>query len=79
MNISSTLRYWKFTGNQRSNELKEALDAENEKSKQMVEAMAKVEEEMKRSDKLLCQMIPKAVADKVKQGLNPVETCEVSI
>ena len=43
----------------------------------MVEAMAKVEEEMKRSDKLLSQMIPKAVADKVKQGLNPVETCEV--
>ena len=33
--------------------------------------------EMKRSDELLAQMIPKAVADKVKKGLNPVDTCEV--
>ncbi len=41
--------------------------------------MEKVDMEMRRSDRLLSQMIPKAVVDKVKQGLNPVETCEVSI
>ena len=39
--------------------------------------MKKVDVEMKRSDELLSQMIPKAVADKVKKGLNPVDTCEV--
>ena len=43
----------------------------------MQEAMKKVDYEMKRSDELLSQMIPKAVADKVKKGLNPVDTCEV--
>ena len=41
--------------------------------------MEKVDLEMKRSDQLLAQMIPKAVAEKVKQGLNPVDTCEVCI
>ena len=44
----------------------------------MQEAMKKVDIEMKRSDELLSQMIPKAVAEKVKKGLNPVDTCEVS-
>ena len=69
----------KQTGSQKANELKDALEAENEKSKQMQEAMKKVDYEMKRSDELLAQMIPKAVADKVKKGLNPVDTCEVFI
>ena len=45
----------------------------------MQEAMKKVDLEMKRSDELLSQMIPKAVAEKVKKGLNPVDTCEVSM
>ena len=67
------------TGSERTNDLKEALDAENEKSKQMEAAMEKVDIEMKRSDELLSQMIPKTVTDKVKQGLNPVDTCEVFI
>ena len=64
-------------GSQKTNELKDALEAENDKSKLMIEAMKKVDMEMKRSDQLLAQMIPKAVADKVKKGLNPVDTCEV--
>ena len=45
----------------------------------MQDAMKKVDIEMKRSDELLSQMIPKAVADKVKKGLNPVDSCEVLI
>ena len=71
--------HWKPTGSQKSNDLKDALEAEDEKAKQMQEAMKKVDIEMKRSDELLSQMIPKAVADKVKKGLNPVDTCEVLI
>ena len=57
--------------------MKDALESENAKSEQIQEALKKVDLEMKRSDELLGQMIPKAVADKVKQGLNPVDTCEV--
>ena len=47
------------------------------KTKEMEHSMKKLDEEMKRSDELIAQMIPKSVAEKVKAGLNPVETCEV--
>ena len=55
----------------------EYLEEENKKTEAMQEALKKVDIEMKRNDELLSQMIPKAVADKVKKGLNPVDTCEV--
>ena len=66
-------------GSEKANDLKDALESENEKSAKMQEAMKKVDIEMKRGDELLSQMIPKAVTDKVKKGLNPVDTCEVLI
>jgi len=50
-----------------------------EKTKLMEESMKKLNEEIRRSDELLAQMIPKQVADKVKAGINPMETCEVNI
>ena len=53
--------------------------SENDKTEQMQLAMKQVDIEMKRSEELLSQMIPKAVADKVKEGLNPVDTCEVRL
>ena len=33
--------------------------------------------EMKRSDELLSQMIPKSVSDKLKGGATAVDTCEI--
>ena len=48
-----------------------------EKTRLMEESMKQLDEEMRRSDELLAQMIPKQVAEKVKSGANPVDTCEV--
>ena len=59
--------------------MQDALESENDKTAQMQDAMKQVDIEMKRSEELLSQMIPKAVADKVKEGLNPVDTCEVCL
>jgi guanylate cyclase len=53
------------TSNQ-STELKDALESENEKTKLMEESMKKLDVEMKRSDDLLSQMMPKSVAQKIK-------------
>ena len=39
-----------------------------EKTKQMEESMQKLDEEMRRSDVLLAQMMPKSVSDKVGGG-----------
>ncbi len=54
-----------LSGSQQSNDLKDALENENEKTKLMEESMLKLDEEMKRSDTLLAQMMPKSVSDKV--------------
>ena len=48
-----------------------------EKTKIMEESMKKLDSEMKKGDELLSQMIPTAVADKMKSGASPVDTCEV--
>ena len=66
-----------LASSQQSDGLKEALESENEKTKLMEESMGKLDREMKRSDDLLSQMMPKSVAEKIKNGASAVETCEV--
>lgn len=39
--------------------------------------MEKLAQERKRSEELLCRMMPKAIADRLKLGGKAVETCEV--
>lgn len=67
-----------LAGTQQSVELKLALDQEQQKSKKLEESMRKLDEEMRRTDELLYQMIPKQVADRLRTGENPIDTCEVS-
>ncbi|KAF7287212.1 hypothetical protein GWI33_002033 [Rhynchophorus ferrugineus] len=66
-----------LAGTQQSVELKLALDQEQQKSKKLEESMKKLDEEMKRTDELLYQMIPKQVADRLRKGENPIDTCEM--
>lgn len=68
-----------LAGTQQSVELKLALDQEQQKSKKLEESMKKLDEEMRRTDELLYQMIPKQVADRLRTGENPIDTCEVFI
>ncbi|UYV67458.1 hypothetical protein LAZ67_5000684 [Cordylochernes scorpioides] len=65
-----------LAGQQQSAELKLALDLEQQKSKQLEESMKKLDVEMKRTDELLYQMIPKQVADLLRRGTSAVETCK---
>lgn len=67
-----------MAGTQQSVELKLALDQEQQKSKKLEESMKKLDEEMKRTDELLYQMIPKLVADRLRNGENPIDTCQVT-
>lgn len=66
-----------LAGTQQSVELKLALDQEQQKSKKLEESMKKLDDEMRRTDELLYQMIPKQVADRLRTGENPIDTCEV--
>lgn len=67
-----------LAGTQQSVELKLALDQEQHKTKKLEESMRKLDEEMKRTDELLYQMIPKQVADRLRAGESPIDTCKVS-
>nr|CAD7576366.1 unnamed protein product [Timema californicum] len=68
-----------LAGTQQSVELKLALDQEQQKSKKLEESMRKLDEEMKRTDELLYQMIPKQVADRLRTGESPIDTCETGL
>ncbi|KAE8749520.1 hypothetical protein FOCC_FOCC003785 [Frankliniella occidentalis] len=66
-----------LAGTQQSVELKLALDQEQHKSKKLEESMRRLDMEMRRTDELLYQMIPKAVADRLRNGENPIDTCQM--
>jgi guanylate cyclase len=66
-----------LVGTQQSAELKLALDQEKQKSKALAENMRKLDVEMKRTDQLLYQMIPKKIADRLRNGEALMNICEV--
>ncbi|XP_014679803.1 PREDICTED: soluble guanylate cyclase 88E-like [Priapulus caudatus] len=66
-----------LAGTQQSPELKIALDREQQKSRKLEVSMKNLDREMKRSDELLYQMIPKPVADRLRSGEAAINTCEV--
>ncbi|PAA77377.1 hypothetical protein BOX15_Mlig016425g1 [Macrostomum lignano] len=49
---------------------------EQEKSAKLTESMKRLDEEKKKTDELLYQMIPKTVADRLRRGDSAVSTCE---
>ena len=67
-----------LVGTQQSAELKLALDQEKHKSKALEDSMKKLDVEMKRTDQLLYQMIPKTVADRLRGGEAVMNLCEVN-
>lgn len=53
------------------------FEQEQQKSKILEESMEKLDAEMKRTDSLLYQMIPKQVADRLRRGEPAITTCQV--
>ena len=48
-----------------------------DRGKTLEENLEKLDEERRRSEELLYRMMPKAVADRLRDGQKAVETCEV--
>ncbi|CAF4080641.1 unnamed protein product [Adineta steineri] len=65
-----------LAGTQQSAELKLALDQERQKSKALEDSMRKLDIEMKKTDLLLYQMIPKKIADRLRSGEKAASLCE---
>jgi guanylate cyclase, other len=66
-----------LVGTQQSAQLKLSLDREKEKNKALEDSMMKLDIEMKKTDNLLYQMIPKKIADKLRLGEPLMNLCEV--
>ncbi|XP_033112880.1 soluble guanylate cyclase 88E-like isoform X2 [Anneissia japonica] len=66
-----------LAGSQQSAELKLALDQEQIKSAELENSMRKLDMEIKKTDSLLYQMIPRTVADKLRRGEPATSTCEI--
>ncbi len=57
--------------------MKLALDQEKTKTKAFEDSMKKLEAEMKKTDMLLYQMIPRKIADRIRSGEHVMNLCEV--
>ncbi len=66
-----------LVGTQQSAELKLALDQEKHKGKALEDSLKKLDTEMKKTDQLLYQMIPKKIADRLRGGEAVMNLCEV--
>ncbi len=66
-----------LVGTHQSAELKLALDQEKQKSMALEDSMKKLDVEMKKTDQLLYQMIPKKIAERIKGGEPVMNLVEV--
>ncbi|EDO40362.1 predicted protein, partial [Nematostella vectensis] len=57
-------------------QLEYARDQQFEQGIELEENMRKLEEERQRSEDLLYRMVPKPIAERLKRGGNPIDTCE---
>ncbi|XP_014250354.1 soluble guanylate cyclase 88E [Cimex lectularius] len=65
-----------IAGTQQSVELKLALEQEEKKTKRIEESINKLDVEMERTNSLLYQMIPEGVAERLRAGESPIDTCQ---
>jgi len=54
------------------------LDQEKHKTKALEDNMKKLDSEMKKTDQLVYQMIPKKIADRLRAGEAVMNLCEVN-
>ena len=66
-----------LAGTQQSVEMKLALSQEEQKARQLEQNLKTLDKEMKKTDDLLYQMIPKSIAQQLRRGVSPVDTCKV--
>jgi guanylate cyclase, other len=66
-----------LVGTQKSTELKATLEQEKQKSKALEGSKKKLDIEMAKADALLNQMIPRKIAERMRNGENMMNLCQV--
>jgi guanylate cyclase len=70
-------REFVLVGTGHSEELKKALDEEKQRSKSLEENMRNLDNEIKKADNLLYRLLPKTVAERLRNGEPTINMCEV--
>lgn len=65
-----------LAGTQQQAEIRLLLHQEATKAERLTESAQRLEMERQRTNNLLYQLLPAAVADKLRAGANPLETCQ---
>ena len=77
LSMHDASREYVLVGSKRSSDLKVALKHEISKTKALEENTKKLDEEIKKGDELLYRMLPKNVADRLRNGEPAINLCEV--
>jgi guanylate cyclase len=72
-------REFVLVGTGHSEELKSALDEEKQRSKSLEDNMKNLDSEIKKADNLLYRLLPKTVAERLRNGEPTINMCEVNI
>ena len=72
-------REFVLVGTGHSEELKSALDEEKQRSKSLEENMKNLDNKIKKADYLLYRLLPKTVAERLRNGEPTINMCEVNL
>ena len=70
-------REFVLVGTGHSEELKSALDEEKQRSKSLEDNMKNLDSEIKKADNLLYRLLPRTVAERLRNGEPTINMCEV--
>jgi guanylate cyclase, other len=65
-------------GDRKSEALKQLIVSEHEKCQKLVAVMSEVRAELRHTETVLYQLLPKTIATELRMGISAVETCKVS-
>ena len=77
LSMHDASREFVIVGSGQSSDLKSALSVEKQRSKLLEDNVKLLDEEVKRSDNLLYRLLPRAVADRLRNGEPTINMCEV--
>ena len=79
LSMHDASREFVLVGTGHSEELKNALDEEKQRSKSLEDNMKNLDSEIKKADNLLYRLLPKTVAERLRNGEPTINMCEVNL
>ena len=79
LSIHDASREFVLVGTGHSEDLKNALSEEKQRSRSLEDNMKRLDDEIKKADNLLYRLLPRQVADQLRRGEPTINLCEVRL